>query len=363
MKPGMKTVLRLYFLIHLFAIPALLSAQEIPHQSLYSVDLSPLVPQGPEIYLSGSLAFITDHTLAVSICSNAGCNLETLDLAGGKPQTLARTNDFGHYSALFRAPDGRIVLNHVWTGTSRGAVLLDSDLHTSRHISATTIDQSDISTTGETFVQRSRNDWVAYKMALSPVRIRGGTGQVLSVSDDAVAYVNQGNVRIEGMDGKVLGTFATGPRSMAAPMLRFIGKDRLWFDGGGKTEIRDFNGKTFKNFDRPDGWGFRIGQSSDGTRLLLDQYTRHVPLAQTAKETAIAVATLGMGVGDESANGEMVRVIDTKSGKQCFEWNGKIGLLLEGGFHADIDPSGQLIAIMTRTTLTLYSVPEACTAK
>jgi hypothetical protein len=359
----MKTILRLCFLIHLFAIPALLSAQKIPQQSLYTVDLSPLVPQGPEIYLSGSLAFITDHTLAVGMCSNAGCNLETLDLAGGKPQTLAWTNELGRYSALFRAPDGRVVLNYMWTETSRGSVLLDSDLNTSRHIPATTIDQSDISSTGETFVQRSQNDWVAYKMALPPVRIRAGTGQVLSVSDDAVAVLDRGNVRIEGMDAKVLGSFSVGRRSRAAPMLRFLGKDRLWFDGGGKPEIRDLNGKTFQKFDRPEGWGFRIGQSSDGTRLLLDQFTRHVPLAQSVKETAIAVATLGMGVGDESSNGEMVLVIDTRSGKQCFEWTSKIGLLLAGGFHADVDPSGQLIAIMTRTTLALYSVPDTCTAK
>jgi hypothetical protein len=56
----------------------------------------------------------------------------------------------------------------------------------------------------------------------------------------------------------------------------------------------------------------------------------------------------------------MVLVVDTRSGKQCFEWNSTANLLLAGQLHADIDPSGRLVAIMTATTLNIYRLPENC---
>ena len=106
--------------------------------------------------------------------------------------------------------------------------------------------------------------------------------------------------------------------------------------------------------------GHQVGQSSDGNRLLYDRYTRHIPLTQKMEEEATAAATMGMGVGDEKPNGEMVLLIDTRSGKRCFEWNGRTTWWRQ--FHADIDPSGRLVAIMTRTTLNIYSLPVACVA-
>jgi hypothetical protein len=70
-----------------------------------------------------------------------------------------------------------------------------------------------------------------------------------------------------------------------------------------------------------------------------------------------------MGVGDEEPNGEMALVIDTRSGKQCFEWNSSTNLLVGGQLHADIDPSGRLVAIMSPTALNIYKLPEECVAK
>src|SRR5215470_3985351 len=174
------------------------AAQKAPLQPLYTVDLSTLVPQGPQIYLTGALTFLTNHTLAVSMCSNQGCHLETLDFADSKLRVLARTREFENYDDLFRAPEGRVVLDHVLTEKSQGAVLLDQDLHSSQLMPNAWIHQSDISITGETFVQRLHgSDWAAYKISSPPVQLRSGTGQILSVSDDKVAYVDQSIVRIE----------------------------------------------------------------------------------------------------------------------------------------------------------------------
>ena len=143
------------------------------------------------------------------------------------------------------------------------------------------------------------------------------------------------------------------------PTLRFIGLDRLWSESGSDVKIVDFNGKLIQPLDKPDGWGLRIGQSSDGSRILYDRHTRHIPLAQKIKEEEIAK----MGdAADEAPNGEMVRVIETKSGKKCFEWSSQKDLLVIAQYHADIDPSGRLVAIMTPTTLSIYRLPELCGA-
>ena len=356
----MKAFLRLCLLIYLAATPALLPAQKVPPQPLYTVDLSKLISQELDINPAGTLAFLTEHTLAVSICRNLRCNLEMLDFGGAKPRVIARTDQDQHYSALFRAPGGRVILDYGPTGAKQDAVLLDSQLCSPLLVpKAAGIRQSQLSTTGETFVKQDGNEWIAYKLGQPPQRIRAGTGRVLSVSDEAVAYVNDGTVHIEGMEGKALGSFAVTPRAL--PTVRFLGQDHLWSEDGSQVEILDFNGKPIRTLDRPDGWGFRIGQSSDGSRILYDRYTRHIPLARKVEEQAIGTAT-GVWV-DEKPNGEMVLVIDTRSGKHCFEWNSSTNLLVAGQFHADIDPSGRLIAIMTPTTLNIYKLPEGCVAK
>lgn len=357
----MKTFFVVCLLIHLAATPALLPAQTVTPQPLYTMDLSKFISQELDINRAGTLTFLTEKILAVSICRNLRCDLETFDLGSGKPRMIARTDEFQDYGALFRASDGRVILDNVLTEAGRNAILLDSQLHAPLLISeAAGITQPYLSTTGETFVRQNGNDWVAYRMRRPPTRLLAGTGRVLSVSDEAVAYVNEGTVHVEEMDGKPLGSFAVTPRAL--PTLRFLAHDRLWSEGASTVQILDFNGKQIQVLDTPDGWGFRIGQSSDGSRIMYDRYTRHIPIAQKIKEEAIAAATMGVGVGDEEPNGEMILVIDTRSGARCFEYS-RTNSLVAGQFHADIDPSGRLIAIMTPTALNIYTLPEGCVAK
>jgi len=243
--------------------------QEATRHPLYTVDLSPLIAKELDIGRTGTLTFLTDHTLAVSICRNGHCSLETLDLSGSKPKTIASTaGDFQHYSALFRASEGRFVLHsgRKYDGgrnrETQGAFLLDSDLHESLFIPNASISQSYISTTGATFVKQSGNEWEVYKMGPPPHLIRTGTGSVLSVSDDAVAYIDQTKVRIEGLDGKALWSYSAVSNSIplvrSIPMIRFLGRDHLWFENGSQVEILDLNGKPLQRFDKPDGFGPRI---------------------------------------------------------------------------------------------------------
>lgn len=367
----MKAVLKLCCVIHAVITTVLLSAQA--PQPVYRVDLSKLVSQERDINPEGTLAFLTQDTLALSICRNARCYLESLHLGAGKPQAIGAISTDGFHAVpdLFRASDSRVIAPNGISGVERSAVLLDSQLHEVMQIpSATGIRASCISMTGETFVNQTGNRWVAYKMDHPRRLILEGAGLVLSVSDDAVAYLDGSTVHIEGTDGTPLGSFATAaPKSLTfgsvaitpkvVPTLRFLGRDRLWYESGSDVKILDFNGTLIQTLDKPDGWGFRIGQSSDGGRILYDRHTRHIPPAQKMKEEELA--KLG-DAPEEEPNGEMVLVIDMKSGKKCFEWSSQKNLLVVAQYHADIDPSGRLVAIITPTTLNIYKLPELCGA-
>jgi hypothetical protein len=163
------------------------------------------------------------------------------------------------------------------------------------------------------------------------------------------------------MDGKPLGSFNVGERSVSA--ISFIGQNRVLFQGrSGETEIRDFSGKVLRKLKKP---GRALGEkrkvSTDGSRLLYDSFTRRVGLTQTIREDVLAVTTMGMSGDGEVPNGEAVRVTDTGSGKWCFEWYGKENLLPPFMDHADIDPFGRLVAILRLGTLSVFKLPDACT--
>jgi hypothetical protein len=180
------------------------------------------------------------------------------------------------------------------------------------------------------------------------------------VSDETIAYIEDGILTINTIDGRRLGSFRAAKPSEAEPKVQFLGRDRLWFDDGKKPQIRDFNGKILLSFKKTDGWGVRTGQSADGSRVVLDLRTRHVSLMQNIKETTVLFLSFGMGVGDESDNGETVRVVDTNTGKLCFEWKSGPEVLSGGDYHADLDPSGHRAAIMTRTSLSIFDLPSTC---
>ena len=72
---------------------------------------------------------------------------------------------------------------------------------------------------------------------------------------------------------------------------------------------------------------------------------------------------MGMSTDGDAPNGEMVLLVDTKSGKPCFRWYSKEKLLPPFVDHADVAPSGRLVAIMTQGTLAIFRVADATAAK
>jgi hypothetical protein len=266
------------------------------------------------------------------MCNKAACNLATFDLSGGSPRQIGQVNGIDRYHAMFRSSDGGVLLGGVVRRREWGAVLLDQGLQTSRWIPKV----PGSSAFGE--------------------KIAEGQGRLLTQTTNLAAHLDHGTVRIQTIDGKLLGSFEVGETHV--PTINFIGQDRILFGG---TEIRDFNGKVLRKLKKPDrALGEKTKVSTDGSRLLYDSFTRRVGLAQAIKEDALVVPTMGMSTDGYVPNGEVVRVIDTGSGKPCFEWYGKEKLLPPFADHADVDPSGQFVAIMTRKSLAIYRLPDAC---
>jgi hypothetical protein len=326
-------------LMVLFSVSAL--AQEGPHSPLYTIDLSSLVPQGAPPNANGTVVFLTDHVIAVGMCYKSACNLQTFDLANGSPRKIGEKVGIEHYRAALRSVDGRVLLGGVRRQGEKGAVLLDQDLHTSQWIPST----PGVSVVGE--------------------KIPEGPGRLLTHANNLAAYLDQGTIRIYGKDGKPVGAFEVGlSKGRVNSTVSFLGRDRILFQGSGNPEIRDFNGTVLRTLKKPGGaLGERTKQSEDGSRLLYDSFTRRVGLAQDIKEKALILPSMGMSTDGDVPNGEVVRVIDTGSGKQCFEWYGKEKLLPPFVDHADVDPSGQLVAIMTRGALAIFRLPDVCTVK
>lgn len=272
---------------------ASLDAQEVP--PLYVIELSSLVPEGGRSFANGTVTFLSDHTLVVGICFRASCNLDAFDISGGSPRQIGLVNGIDRYHAIFRSSDGGVLLAGVVRMRERGAILFDEGLHTSRWIPKV----PGFSAFGE--------------------KIAEGEGRLLGHTTNLAAYLDHGTVRIQSIDGKLLGSFEVGERSVSA--ISFLGQDRILVGG---PEIRDFNGKVLRKLKKPvRALGERTKVSTDGSRLLYDSFTRRLGLAQTIKDDALLIPSMGMEADGWVPNGEVVRVTDTGSGKRCFEWYGK----------------------------------------
>lgn len=304
-------------------------------QPLYVIDLSSLTPAGGASFSNGSVTFLSDHTLVVGMCFKGICNLRAFDISSGSPRQIAQADGIDRYGGMLRSGDDGVLLTGVVRRRQRGAILLGESLHTSRWIPR-----------------------IAGSSAYGE-KIAEGQGRLLAHTTNLAAYWDQGTVRIQNVEGQMIGSFDVGENHI--PWMSFLGQDRILFKD---TEIRDFHGKVLRKLKKPArALGERTKQTAEGSRLLYDSFTRRVGLAQTIKEDALVIPTMGMSTDGDVPNGEVVRVTDTGSGKRCFEWYGKENLLPPFFDHADIDPSGRLIAIITSKTVPIFALPQTCATK
>lgn len=202
--------------------------------------------------------------------------------------------------------------------------------------------------------------WNIYRLTPTKALLRQGAGELLSLSDDLLVFRSNDEIKVEKMTGQQLGSFAVPPRSTCYAKALLLGSDRLYINGCGPGRIADFTGKTIIEMPEPDGWGVRFGLTQKGHRLLFDKYTRRISRFQRIGESVESVLTLGMGPVVTS-KGELIRVVDTNTGKTCFELDSperKFGQ--DGEFHADISPSGNFVVIASTSKVSIYQLPEVC---
>ena len=200
-----------------------------------------------------------------------------------------------------------------------------------------------------------------FSLTAPPTRIQRADGELLSVDDEMLLYDTGAALQVIGSDGTKRGTVPVTPGTRYFPNVEFAGPNRLYFSTSGNDHITDLAGKQQVRISPPAGWGFRHGWNLDGSRLLFDHYLRHTPLVNRVFG-AISDA-LGAGL-PESATAEVVRVIEVPTGNVCFDLESPGALLgHEGGYHADLSPSGGIVAVATLTDLRVYLLPAHCSIR
>ena len=325
---------------------------------LIRADLSGFAPHELKTGVSGTLTFLTDETLAVAMCANLRCNLGIFVIRGNSIHLQASQKGLDSFAALFRVPHGGVAISSLSVAGKRAAVLYDSHLLPSGALTNVVLEPWNVSNTGATFVSlRGSEQWAAYRVDDPNHAIRQGAGELLAVTDELIAYRENGLVKIVRLlDGKAEAAFPVTPKG-PKPVLRFLGNMRIWYWDSPHPTICDLSGNTLRELPVPEGWGFRIGQSATADAVLYDLYTTHLSASQQAEQ--ILGDAVGVPVPTE-ANGELVRVFGSSTGTSCFEWSKQTAPLLAGGYHADISPSGNLVAILNSDNLFIYRLPNSC---
>ena len=198
--------------------------------------------------------------------------------------------------------------------------------------------------------------WKTFRVSSPPALMQEGSGDILSVSDDAIVFRDANEVRLETPGGRLVGSIPVSADTKGAQVMEVAGKNRVYWFPSGEERIEDYSGKEISKIHPPAGWGFRHGWSSDGKRMLFDHFTRTVPAWQAILDGA--ANGLGLGVPEES-NGETVRVIDPTTGAVCFNLESPGRLVGQpGNNHADLSPSGRMVVVSTLGELSVYRLPE-----
>jgi len=310
-----------------------------------------------------TLALMSDNSVAVLLCGLqklAGCQLMVADFSNGKVEIRRQTMISSSASEIRRVGEQGIMVSFDF---KTGHKLYSPELAVLQNLP----NPRRVSISGNTIATEAEDEHIAiYRIAgagLSKIGVLR-TGEELEAISDGFVVVRGGDaIQTRTIEGKPLGAFKVKPRRKCATEVDFTGRGRLYLQTCFHDSIVDYQGNTLSRFRAPSGWGWRRGWSEDGRRLIYDHYTRHISLLRNAGETALAVATLGVGAVDETANGETVRVLDTATGKTCFEWNSPKLPGIATGYHADVSPSGKYAAIITDEWLSIYALPDTCGQK
>jgi hypothetical protein len=207
--------------------------------------------------------------------------------------------------------------------------------------------------------ESASGSWKLYRLTDRLEPLREGTGDLLSVSDEVVLIQDGKAMNVETIDGKRLGSFSASNEAWDY-QAGLLGNNKLYLDDCKSVRVADFEGRTQLEMHPRKGCSLGDTKSSaDGKRMLFDFTNRKVSGLQNVLESVRTITTLGMS-GEEDVNREQVRVVDSVTGRLCFDWHRSFPLTYSQVRSAAISPSGEFVAIAAENTLSVYRLPAVC---
>jgi hypothetical protein len=328
-------------------------------QPVATLALSAMHPSGQGESAWATVAFSSETSIAVGLCrqdcTDRECSLFLVRWEGGTLRPFAQTLRFDPGVSIHPATEGQILTVQSLPPT----VLYSADLSTAQDLPK---QLSRVSPTGKTVAESARGSWKLYRLTDRLEPLREGTGRLWSVSDSIVVIQDGKVMKVETVDGKHLGSFSVPPEERGYASADLLGGSKISLDDCNGVRIVDFDGRTeLKVHPRK---GCSVGDtrsSADGRRMLFDFTDRKVLGLQHVLESVRTITTFGM-TGPEDVNREEVQVIDTISGKSCFDWHRSFPMTYSRVRSAAISPSGESVAIAAGNTLSMYRLPAVCEA-
>lgn len=212
-----------------------------------------------------------------------------------------------------------------------------------------------VSPTGSLAVWNYNNSWCARR--ITPSRwsedcAATGAGTVLALGPDLVVVTQNGTIVIKTMAGAVFGR-VKDPRPQFDEA-NVISPNLILLKSTGRTLLIRPDGSTASHvkFAEP------ISFDSAGDRILTVERRRQVSTAQTTKELASAISTLGLGVADQPTNTATFEVKELQSRKKCYRWSGPMNA--SSTALGALSPDGSQALFETDLGLKLVSIPKLC---
>ena len=342
----------------LLAFP-LVAAEVKPAQSFL---LAPLYAGSEDN--QGTLAFLPNGNVAALLCSGAlrsrDCTLVLFRGANNRLEVVTASHDpllSQFHGDIYGLADSR-----VFVGLRRGGAIFSPDL--------LTVFKTDIQTIpparyGNLFGVLDAGSWRLLRLKQTDFeQVAQGAGELLSISGEAVSYRAGDTLVTANLANRQFGAFRLTCPANLGIRADFAGPDRLLLnDCKRDNTLTSFQGREIIKLGPDNGWGFRYGWSADYSRISFDTYTRRILPVQKFSEAVSAVITglAGLGAADQSSTGESIRVVDTLTGKRCFGLDiPDLSLGSSGTYHADIDPSGRWLAVVSKRSLDVYPLPKVC---
>lgn len=322
----------------------------------------------PETHSSGqresncaTVAFSSETSIAVGLCRedyvSKECSLVLVRWEGGTIQPLAQTTVFDSDLSINPASGGQILARQPWL---QRTIVYSADLSRVRDVPK---HLSRVSPSGKTAAEQMRGEWKLYRLNDSLEPLREGTGDLRSVSDEAVVIQEGKAIRVETLDGRQVGSFFVSDEVLGFHA-GLLGNSKVYLPDCRRTvRAVDFEGNTQLKMHQAGLCGLDDTRSSaDGRRILFDFTDHKTSGLRHMLESIGTIITLGMEA-PEDFNREVVRVFDIITGKSCFEWYRTFPMTYSQVRSAAISPSGEFVAIAAGNTLSIYRLPPVCEAK